>query len=101
MTSKMLQLGNGPIIMWIMLGVTQSFHFSTLEEYYIGGLFLGPFNGVTDGSVLVFAFYLASGVFGNGFWASELPIPVYGPMRIGQTVAYVIIITQFLAVALK
>lgn len=70
MTSKMMQLGNGPIILWSLLSVTQSFYFSTLEEYYIGGLFLGPFNGVTDGSAALISIFFFTGVFGNDIWVT-------------------------------
>lgn len=52
-----------PIIM-----VLASFHFSTLEEYYTGGLFLGLGNFITDGSVLIIGLFIAEGVIGNDFW---------------------------------
>jgi hypothetical protein len=68
MMAKMMQIGNGPLVMWVLLGVAQSFHFSTLEEYYIGGLFLGPFNGVTDGSALIISIFMATGIAGNDIW---------------------------------
>ena len=45
-----------------------SFHFSTLEEYYTGGLFLGPFNGVTDGSAAVYMTFIFMTIAGNDFW---------------------------------
>jgi len=45
-----------------------SFHFCTLEEYYTGGLFLGPLNGVTDGSVAIIILFFIMGFTGNGFW---------------------------------
>ena len=49
-----------------------SFHFCTLEEYYTGGLFLGPFNGVTDGSVGVILLFLLMSLAGNEFWTAEI-----------------------------
>jgi ethanolaminephosphotransferase len=99
MMSKMMQLGNGPVIMLILLAITQSFHFSTLEEYYIGGLYLGPLNGVTDGSVLIMAVFLVSGIFGTSFWAS--PLPGFETLRAVDLFLYAIIISQFIAVVLK
>jgi hypothetical protein len=36
-----------------MLGIYSAFHFITLEEYYSGVLYLGPFNGVSDGLMIV------------------------------------------------
>ena len=41
------------------------FHFSTLEEYYIGTLDLPPLNGVSDGSIIIIGFYLACGIIDN------------------------------------
>lgn len=99
MMSKMMQVGNGPASLLILLAITQSFYFSTLEEYYIGGLFLGPFNGVTDGSVLIIAIFLVSGIFGNGFWAA--PLPGYEGARVVDLFFYGIFLSQVVAVALK
>jgi ethanolaminephosphotransferase len=88
MMSKMLQIGNGPLVLWILLGVTQSFHFSTLEEYYIGGLYLGPLNGVTDGSALIIGIFFLSGIIGNEIWLTHVTLPGMGPMRISQVLAW-------------
>mmetsp|Transcript_9729 Transcript_9729/g.14816 ORF Transcript_9729/g.14816 Transcript_9729/m.14816 type:complete len:122 (+) Transcript_9729:557-922(+) len=49
-----------------------SFHFSTLEEYYTGGLFLGPFNGISDGSVAIYGIFLTMFLFSNNFWTWEV-----------------------------
>lgn len=51
-----------------VLAPCASFHFSTLEEYYTGGLFLGPFNGVTDGSAAVYFTMFFMAIAGNDFW---------------------------------
>lgn len=48
-----------------LVAVTQSFHFSTLEEYYTGGLFLGIGNGVTDGSIVLIGMFIFCGVAGT------------------------------------
>jgi len=42
-----------------------AFHFSTLEEYYLGILELPPLNGVSDGSIVIILFYIATGIIGN------------------------------------
>ena len=36
-----------------------------IEEYYTGGLFLGPFNGVSDGSVVLYTFFIIGDFLGN------------------------------------
>lgn len=58
MILKTLQCGNGMLVLAGMAAVNQSFHFCTLEEYYIGGLFLGIGNGVTDASVPLIGLFL-------------------------------------------
>ena len=45
-----------------------AFHFSTLEEYYIGTLKLPVCNAVSDGSIFLIIMYLITGIFGNGIW---------------------------------
>lgn len=87
--------------MWIVLAVTQSFHFCTLEEYYIGGLFLGPFNGVTDGSAALILIFFATGIAGTDFWAITANLPLLGKMRISQIIAFALLLSQFVACALK
>lgn len=101
MMGKMMQVGNGPIVMWMLLASTQSFYFCTLEEYYIGGLYLGNFNGVTDGSALLIGIFFATGIFGNEMWLTPIDVPNYGPIALSQLFVYVILISQFLAVANK
>jgi hypothetical protein len=44
-----------------------SFHFTTLEEYYTGGLYLGVGNGVSDGSAGVIALFIIFGIYGNAW----------------------------------
>ena len=51
-----------------IVAVLASFYFSTLEEYYTGGLFLGLGNFITDGSVVVIGLYIVMGIWGNNFW---------------------------------
>jgi len=55
-----------------------SFHFSTLEEYYTGGLFLGKFNAISDGSFVYISFNICMAIIGNNFWK-------YPVFNVGQT----------------
>lgn len=57
-----------------------SFHFSTIEEYYTGGLDLGPGNGVSDGTAFVCGIFIIMGIFGND-WMLE---PIFGEIRYGD-----------------
>ena len=59
-----------------------SFHFSTLEEYYTGGLFLGPGNGISDGSFGVISIFIVLGIYGND-WVLK-PINGAGTMQISE-----------------
>lgn len=45
-----------------------AFHFTTLEEYYVGTLKLPVCNAVSDGSLLIILMYLITGILGNNFW---------------------------------
>jgi len=71
-----------------------SFHFSTLEEYYTGGLFLGPGNAISDGSVGIIGIFIILGMFGNE-WTQGI---VFGETRlvdvivVGVTLANLVII---------
>ena len=65
LSAKFMQMGDN---IWALIFVNLStlvFHLSTLEEYYSGGLFLGKFNAITDGSVPLIALYISLGYFGN------------------------------------
>ena len=49
-----------------------AFHFTTLEDYYIGKLHLRPCNAVSDGSVFIIGMHTVSGIFGNSIWTRQL-----------------------------
>ena len=49
-----------------------AFHFTTLEEFYVGTLALPICNAVSDGSILVILLYLVTGVTGNEIWTTEI-----------------------------
>lgn len=55
-----------------MVGVYSAFHFTTLEEYYCGTLYLGPLNGVSDGSFFIIVATFVTGFFGNNYWATPV-----------------------------
>jgi hypothetical protein len=60
---------------------------------YIGGLFLGPFNGVTDGSALIISIFMLSGIAGNDIWLTQVTLPGMPPMRASQILAWGIVFT--------
>ena len=66
--AKTIQAGNSIGFDLCLVGTLASFHFCTLEEYYTGGLFLPPFNAISDGSVLFIAMWIFCGLYGND-WA--------------------------------
>ncbi|CAE7838232.1 AAPT2 [Symbiodinium sp. CCMP2592] len=71
----LLQLGDGKN--WECFGVwaasTTPFFFATWEEYFTGSLYLGVFNGPTDGVLIVCASYLATYIHGSQeeLWGSH------------------------------
>ena len=78
------------------------FHFATLEEYYVGTLYLPPCNAVSDGSLLVIGMFIFSGIIGNDFWVKEvvdgswLNIEGIEELTIGQIVIAVMTFMAFL-----
>ena len=65
MIVKCIQAGDIYLVLLALVGLVQAFYFSTLEEYYTGGLFLGLGNGVTDGSILVSGFFFFTAIAGT------------------------------------
>jgi ethanolaminephosphotransferase len=65
MVIKVCQVGNNNLVLLALSGATMGFYFCTLLEYYTGGLFLGIGNPVTDGSIVIIAFFLGAGYYGN------------------------------------
>mmetsp|Transcript_777 Transcript_777/g.1387 ORF Transcript_777/g.1387 Transcript_777/m.1387 type:complete len:119 (+) Transcript_777:340-696(+) len=63
--AKSLQIGETWQALLCCNAGLASFHFSTLEEYYTGGLFLGPLNGISDGSLGIYLLFLSLGFGGN------------------------------------
>lgn len=71
MIIKMIQVGNSMYVLLALGAVTQSFYFCTLEEYYIGGLYLGVGNGVTDLSLFLISLFFICG-FNSEFFLQTL-----------------------------
>jgi hypothetical protein len=69
---KSLNVGDNLKTITCIGATCASFHFSTLEEYYTGGLFLGPLNGISDGSLGIIGLFCLMGIFGNGFWGTVI-----------------------------
>lgn len=67
------QIGNNIFsILFMTIGLC-TFHFVTLEEYYVGTLYLPVGNPVSDGSILMVGWFIFSGVMGTDFWLNEGP----------------------------
>jgi len=71
MILKELCVGENPIALLCIITAYQVFHFSTLEEYYVGTLVLPMFNGVSDGSLPIIILLIFTGVIGNTWWAED------------------------------
>ena len=69
---KTLQIGDNVLGIMTVLFPCASFFFSTIEEYYTGGLFLLPFNGVTDGSLAIYISMIYMATFKNDIWTQPL-----------------------------
>jgi len=69
MILRTLQCGNNFLSYALVVMSMAGFHFTTLEEYYLGTLALPVCNAVSDGSVLLVLFYLITAGIGNDTWA--------------------------------
>ena len=63
-----MQCGNNFLSYALVVMSMAAFHFSTLEEYYVGTLKLPICNAVSDGSLILILMYLVTGILGNGIW---------------------------------
>jgi len=63
--AKCAMVGNSFIPILAIITTCMPFHFATLEEYYVGGLWLPVLNGVTDGSVLIIMINILIGMLGS------------------------------------
>ena len=68
MALRTVQCGNNFLSYAMIVIATSAFHFTTLEEYYLGTLALPVCNAVSDGSVLMILFYLVTAAMGNDKW---------------------------------
>jgi len=98
-----LQIGDNFISYWLLVSCLATFHFTNLEEYYIGTMILPVFNGVSDGSVVIICFTVLTGfIGGNNFWAtplydgSWLQISGITMMTYGQVFGFITAITHTL-----
>lgn len=78
MVMKMMQVGNCNALFWSLLAPTMTFYFSTLEEYYTGGLFIGIGNAVTDGSAILIGMFIFAGVVGNSIFTTPIEFTLFG-----------------------
>jgi hypothetical protein len=72
--AKSAMVGDNFIPMLGVITACMPFHFATLEEYYVGGLWLPVLNGVTDGSVVLIGVNIMIGVMGSQWWADPMTI---------------------------
>ena len=72
---RIFQIGNNQLSSALFVASYAGFHFTTLEEYYVGTLRLPPLNAVSDGSVLVIILCFITAYMGNDVWAIQTKIP--------------------------
>ena len=63
--AKSVSSGDSLQSLFFVAGSCMVFHFTILEEYYIGGMFMGPFNAITDMSFVMYGFFSYLGFFNN------------------------------------
>ena len=98
---RVMQCGNNFLSYAMVIMAMAAFHFSTLEEYYVGTLCLPVCNAVSDGSLLVIGMFIFTGIVGNDFWVKDvvdgtwLNIEGIEKLTIGQIVIAVMTLMSF------
>lgn len=64
-TLKLASCGDTSLSLFFFSACIAMFYFPILEEYYVGGIFFGKCNPVTDLGVLAIGFYIYMGFNGN------------------------------------
>ncbi|KLO08212.1 Choline/ethanolaminephosphotransferase [Schizopora paradoxa] len=67
-----LSVGARPLSIFLTLVGCAAMWFSTWEEYHTGTLYLGYFNGPTEGVLIACAIHVISAVFGPQIWLRPL-----------------------------
>ena len=62
---KFLGCGDNSLTLWFFSACITMFYMPILEEYYVGGIFFGACNPITDGAILAFVLYICLAIFGN------------------------------------
>ena len=68
---RIVSLGNNWMFPIVMIGTLAQFYFATLEEFFVGGLFLPIINGVNEGLMLVIAICLWSYFAPPNWWHTD------------------------------
>lgn len=68
---KIVRIGNNWYLIVSMLMTMAQFYMATLEEYFVGGLFLPIINGVNEGLWLVIGVLVMTFIFGDDIWVKD------------------------------
>jgi ethanolaminephosphotransferase len=69
---RVLQSGDNFLGLVFFVAIYGSFHFATLNEYYMGTLYLPVCNGVSDGSAVIIIGLIVTGIIGPEVWTIEV-----------------------------
>ena len=99
MFAKMVMVGDNIVPVLAVLLSVMPFYFATLEEFYVGALYLPVLNGITDGSAALISVNFAIGYLGSEFFAQ--PVTVLGFTYPACHLAFVSVIVLEAAFTLK
>lgn len=77
MFAKMAMVGDEIFPVLAVIVSVMPFYFATLEEFYVGALYLPVLNGITDGSAGLIGINCAIGYFGSEAFAQPITILGY------------------------
>ena len=99
--SHLCRIGNDNIYMTLfVVTLLVGFFYMTYEEYALGELYLGPFNGADEGNFLVATGSLIGFIYGNEFWIQNLPFK-FIQITIGQFIMVLVFIGSLLTCSLS
>lgn len=88
--TRTMQFGNCIYGFSSLAAISMIFHVNTAEEYYSGILVLQEFNGVTDGSIILYTVLIVAGTLGNDIFLIE----VYNGWKIKEIIGLFVTLSQ-------
>ena len=95
---KIFALGSNWYFFAALVGIVSQFFYATLEEYFVGGLFLPLINGVNEGLFLIIGICLFTFFVGSDFWRKQT---ILSGVNNNTIFFYVLVVSAVFTVLMK